>query len=341
MDTRRVDPIRRVSPTRRDRSRSRDEGPTPPSQPPPEFMQGDGPREHVLVTDLLLMTDSPRWGSNARVLAQDGVFVIDRVDIFNLKGTLEGKAMNRLTTDGHLCPPSAFVTPILMGDVRLAVVSGLHPHHLVSAAVDALLHQLPQVDAILVLYAHGDVAPRCQERHVLHLQGWYADVDAPTPYILRSVSGYSRCHSAESRARGVLEDPALVRVSMFVKGEDIHWAMVGTQISPRRAVQDLRHRGKDVLFLAEGDASLARACLEQAPLAVLSPLAPMPSLSPLASMHHLRYHRDGWVATYSEVLERELLGRHDNDGSQEAMSTTHAAQKAAETWARMIPYLRR
>jgi len=230
-----------------------------------------------------------------------------------------------------------------MCDLRLAVVSGLYPHHLMSAAVDALLHQLPQVDAVLVLYAHGDVPPRCQDSHVLHLQGWSADVDAPTPYILRSISGQSRCHSAESRARGVHEDPALVRVSMFTKGK-FHYAMVGTQISPRRAVQNFRQCGMDVLFLAEGDGSLARACLEEAPL------APLPSqefdswdlgAQPEGCLATHRYHRHGWVATYAEVLERAMLRRHYQldytYGSPEAMSTAHAAQQAAETWAAMRP----
>ena len=209
----------------------------------------------------------------------------------------------------------------MMGDLRLAVVSGLHPHHLMSAAVDALLHQLPQVDAVLVLYAHGDVPPRCQDSHVLHLQGRSADVDAPTPYILRSISGQSRCHSAESRARGVHEDPALVRVSMFTKGK-FHYAMVGTQISPRRAVQNFRQCGMDVLFLAEGDGSLARTCLEEAPLALL-PSQEFDSwglgAQPEGCLATHRYHRDGWVATY------------------EAMSTVDAAQRAAETWAAMRP----
>ena len=108
----------------------------------------------VLVTDLRLMTESPRWQSNAKVLAQDGVYVGDNVDIFNLRGTFEGTAMHRLTTEGHRSD-SAPQASLTMGDVRLAVVSGLYPHHLMSAAVDALLHQLPQVDAVLVLYAHG------------------------------------------------------------------------------------------------------------------------------------------------------------------------------------------
>ena len=128
---------------------------------------------------------------------------------------------------------------------------------------------------------------------------------------------------------------------MFTKGK-FHYAMVGTQISPRRAVQNFRQCGMDVLFLAEGDGSLARACLEDAPL------APLPSQD-FDSWYHLpegclarhRYHRDGWVATYAEGLERAMLRRHDpldfTYGSPEAMSTAHAAQQAAETWAAMRP----
>ena len=102
----------------------------------------------------------------------------------------------------------------------------------------------------------------------------------------------------------------------------------------------------DVLFLAEGDGSLARACLEEAPL------APLPSqefdswdlgAQPEGCLATHRYHRvtDGWVATYAEVLERAMLRRHDpldfTYGSPEAMSTAHATQQAAETWAAMRP----
>ena len=301
---------------------------------------GDRPRGgRVLVTDLQLMTDSPRWKSNARVLAQDGVYVSDNVDMFDLGGTLEGSAMHRLTTEGHLCAPQA---SLMMGDLRLAVVSGLYPHYLMSAAVDALLHQLPRVDAVLVLYAHGDVAPRCQDSFVLHLQGWSADVDVPTPYVVRDTKGYSRCHSAESRAREDYEDPALVRVSMFMKNRDFHYALLGTRISPRRAVQHFRQRGMDVLFLAEGDGSLARACLEEAPLAPL-PLQEFgsgdPGAQPEGCLATHRYHRDAWEATYAEVLEKAMLQRDDMDcnyGNREAISTALRRQ-AAETWATMRP----
>ena len=144
----------------------------------------------------------------------------------------------------------------------LVVVGGFQPHYMMSAAVQSIAQQLPKAD-IMMLYASRDVPPDYQDKNLVHVQGWTAD--AENNYVIRAggpgYGGPSRCHSPESRARGVESDPSLVKVSFFTrKITRVH--MTGALISPAASVQAVLLSSKHVLFCGEGDAALARSCLE-------------------------------------------------------------------------------
>jgi hypothetical protein len=157
---------------------------------------------------------------------------------------------------------------------------------------------------------------------MVHIQGFTADYTSPIPYVIQSTrSGSSRCHSRESRLRGVLADPALVKVSIFIKdlfgnspGNSLTNVFQGTRISPAALVQQHLRPGHTVLFLGEGDATWARSCLDarfdsttEVPRHVGSPPADL-NASQACDNHNpqKRYMRQeplGYIGTYQEYFE--------------------------------------
>ena len=211
------------------------------STPAPMSVLNDAGR--MIVTDLQFWQHDPAWSRNLDELLRHDAIFAENVNLFWLESSLS-----------HL--------PIQREDIALVVVGGFHPHYMMSSAVQALAHQLPAVD-IMMLYASRDTPPDYQDRNLVHVQGWTAD--AANNYVIRQggagSGGHSRCYSAESWARGVASDPALVKISFFTRSiQRVH--MTGALISPSASVQAVLRAGRHVLFCAEGDAALARSCLE-------------------------------------------------------------------------------
>ena len=199
-----------------------------------------------IVTDKQFWRDDTSWTANYQFLLEQRALFVEGVDVFAVRQTL---------CHGH--PPFNENFP----DIGLVVVGGFYPHYRQSSVVQALTHQLPQCD-ILMLYASRDAPPQFQDRNLIHVQTWTADAD--NGYVVRAgsegVGGHSRCFSAESRFRGLASDPTLVKVSAFVHTLET-LKLVGTSISPSATVRSMLLSNRSVLFCGEGDAALARCCL--------------------------------------------------------------------------------
>ena len=249
----------------------------------------------MIVTDLEFWHHDPAWKRNYDELRYHGAVFAENVNLFCLGSSLS-----------HL--------PIQLEDIALVVVGGFHPHYMTSPAVQALAHQLPRVE-IMMLYASRDTPPDYQDRNLVHVQGWTAD--AANNYVIRiggaGSGGHSRCYTAETLARGVASDPALVKISFFTRNvQNVH--MTGALISPSASVQAVLRAGRHVLFCAEGDAALARSCLEIPP-------SPAPSFFAQANRF---FEGSGKVDSYIAFMQSAK--------DQGVMTVAEAARTWGEAW---------
>ena len=245
-----------------------------------------------IITDKRFWWDDPEWPVNRRFLTNRGALFVEGVDVFTLRQSLS-----------HEYEPFQERFP----DIGLVVIGGFPPPSRQSAVVQAITHQLPETN-ILMLYASRDEPPQFQDRNLIHVQTWTAD--ANSGYVVRAgndgVGGNSRCRSAEARVRGLSSDPALVKVSAFVRKLDtLH--MVGTSISPSATVQSMLHRNRAVLFCAEGNASLARCCLSP----VVECIRPEQCEFPLPQRFSPRWGSIESYATLQQRAAEELVPPQD------------------------------
>ena len=279
-----------------------------------------------IVTDLQFWTNDDAWEENRSFLLQQNALLKEGVDVFELADTLE-----------VICPTSACYS-LDVSEIGLVVIGGFHPHHLMPAVVQALSHQLPHSD-ILMLYASRDTPPDFQDRNLLHMQAWTADVHSG--YVIRAgcpgrVGGFSRCHSPETMSRGIDSDPTLVKVSAFTHSL-ANVQVVGAQISPAGTVQAMLNKGRHVLFCCEGDASLACSCLRPPPPPIVHEL-PMP---------YRYFTDDGRIETYDSFIQREMAQwrcyRLHTDDCVYPNSAFYREklQRAAYQWAQAWPTVHR
>ena len=251
-----------------------------------------------IVTDLHFWKEDSAWAANRSYLEQNDALLIEGVNVFDVAGTLSYS-----TPQFHLD----------LSDIGLVVVGGFYPHHLMSAVVQALAHQLIFSD-VLMLYASRDAPPDFQDRNVVHIQGWTAD--AENGYVIRAgrqgVGDHSRCHSPEAMCRGVQSDAALVKVSAFTRSPS-NVRFVGAQISPASTVQTILDSGRHVLFCGEGDASLARSCLQKPPQPIVH-FFPTP---------YRYFPNDDTIETYATLLQR---------AADECWHLEYAAKQWAWAW---------
>ena len=150
---------------------------------------------------------------------------------------------------------------VTASSITLVIVGGFHPHHAAARAVQALTHQLPNADVVM-LYAAWDEVPQHQDDDIIHIQTFTAD--AHTGYEICAGSHgerrYSRCHSMESRQRGIENDPRLVKVSAFVRNVD-NVVLVDGKVSTSLTAQFHLQIGNNILFCGEGGATLAASAV--------------------------------------------------------------------------------
>ena len=254
-----------------------------------------------IVTDKRFWWDDPAWLSNRGYLMNLGALIVEGVDVFTIRQSLL-----------HEYPPFQERFP----DIGLVVVGGFPPPSRQSAVVQAITHQLPEAN-ILLLYASRDETPVVQDQNLIHVQTWTADANGG--YVVRAgndgVGGSSRCRSVEARARGVSSDPALVKVSAFVRNLNV-LHMIGTCISPSATVQAMLTSSRSVLFCAEGDASLARCCMTP----IMKCIRPVPCEFPLPRRFSPRW---GSIETYATLQQR---------AAEEAIPPQDAADEWAQAW---------
>ena len=262
----------------------------------------------ALVTDLQFWKEDPAWEANVAFLKQHHALLIEGVDVFNVAGTLGNSSQ----------------FPLNLSDIGLVVVGGFHPHYLMPAVVQAIAHQLPSSD-VMMLYASRDSPPDFQDKNLIHMQAWTAD--AANGYVIRAggqgVGGDSRCWSAESayrcgaKKRKVSSDPSLVKVSVFTRCLS-NVRLVGAQISPAATVQSTLNTGRHVVFCGEGDASLARSCLQPPPM---SDVHDFPTPNRFFPEHDR-------IETYATWLQR---------AAAEGISLPDAAWQWAMAWPTTMP----
>ena len=198
-------------------------------------------RGRAIVTDLEFWKSSTDWPANELFLHSHGALIVEGINIFDVaKGMPSSVDFER---------------------IGLVVVGGFAPHYRVSAAAQALSHQIPDA-SLMFLYASRDQPPDYQDTDKVHIQAWTAD--AARGYVVlaggEGQGGRSRCYSSEGVHRGVHSDPALVKLSIFTNTPS-SVSYIGTKISPSMYVEHFLASNKDVLFCAEGNATLSSSCL--------------------------------------------------------------------------------
>jgi len=235
-------------------------------------------RGRAIVTDLQFWKSSANWTTNRERLERCNCEFIEDVNIFNVA---KGKASS-----------------VDFQRIGLVVVGGFAPHYRVGAAAQALSHQIPHA-SLMFLYASRDEPPNYQDNDKVHIQAWTAD--AKHGYVVlaggEGQGGRSRCYSSESIAcRSSASDPALVKLSIFTDRPS-SVTYVGTKISPSMYVEHFLASNKDVLFCAEGDASLSSSCL--------TPSVTCYVPESTCRMETQRYHRDyGLIESYGWLLDQ-------------------------------------
>ena len=257
-----------------------------------------------IVTDLHFWKEDPAWKSNRSFLHERGALLIEGVNVFDVIRTLRTSS------------------PCFLGnlsDIGLVVIGGFHPHYLMPAVVQALAHQLPHSD-ILMLYASRDAPPEYQDKNLVHIQAWTAD--AANGYVIRrggqGIGGTCRCFSAESKQRNVFSDPSLVKISAFTHSL-ANVQLVGAQISPAGTVHGILNSGRHVLFCCEGDASLATSCLRP---------PPQPCIVHNLPSFHRYFPSTGKTETYAAFLRRAI---------DEGKELANAAHQWAQAWPTTMP----
>ena len=245
-------------------------------------------RGRAIVTDLQFWKSASDWTRNECFLRTQGAEIVDNINIFNVA---EGM------------PPS-----VDFRRIGLVVVGGFAPHHRVSAVAQALSHQIPDA-SLMFLYASRDQPPDYQDTDKVHIQAWTAD--AARGYVVlagrEGQGGRSRCYSAEGVRREVHSDPALVKLSIFTNAPS-SVSYIGTKISPSMYVEYFLASDKDVLFCAEGNATLSSSCLT--PSVLTSPL------SAVCQLERGRYHKY-WKAidSYQWLLAQCNSSKHVHQGT--------------------------
>ena len=284
-------------------------------------------RGRAIVTDLKFWKTSPNWAANDLFLRGHGALIVEGINVFQVN-----KGM-----------PS----DVDFQKIGLVVVGGFAPHYRGSAAVQALSHQIPDA-SLMFLYASRDKPPDYQDTDKVHIQAWTAD--ATRGYVVLAgrdgQGGRSRCWSPESvDCRGVESDPALVKLSIFTDAPS-SVAYVHTKISPSRYVEHFLASNKDVLFCAEGDASLSCSCLKP-PTQEMSVNSSPSTGFPLERGRYHEYY--GPMDNYQWLLD-QCSTEHVHEGSPakelQNMSVLHGGrevpnatqlERVADMWADAWP----
>ena len=283
-----------------------------------------GSRGRAIVSDLQFWKSSPKWAANEEMLRAQGVLMVEGINVFNVRQGMPAE--------------------VELQRVGLVVVGGFSPLYRAAAALQALSHQIPSA-SFMFLYASRDMPPSYQDTDKVHIQSWTADADKG--YVVLAKDGHggrSRCFSSESvQCRGVNSDPSLVMVSIFTAFPG-SVTYVNAKISPSMYVEHFLRSNKDVLFCAEGDASLSCSCLLPSHEGIAS------SASTACRLEPERYHWNyGTIANYQWLLDQckvehapegsfahELQELGDSDDHDE-MINAKQLEFVADTWAESWP----
>ena len=261
---------------------------TRPAQLRPSPMLGKAmsSRGRAIVSDLQFWKSSQDWTAHEAKLRAHGVLMVEGINVFNVKQGMPAE--------------------VQFDSVGLVVVGGFAPHHRASAAAQCLSHQIPCA-SLMFLYASRDEPPSYQDTDKVHIQAWTAD--ASSGYVVKAgrdgVGGRSRCWSSESvDCRGVHSDPSLVKVSIFTPAPS-QVTYMGAKLSPSMYVESFLSSNRDVLFCADGDASLSCSCLLPSITAPASSSDSLQRLKDLPSLMPGRYHwKFGSIVSYQWLLDQ-------------------------------------
>ena len=269
-----------------------------------------------IVSDPQLARNDPMWSENCHFLLINNAVLVEGVDIYNVRQTL----VRAITTrSGIMSQSLAAMEDIVrfnedLPDIGLVVIGGERSQYRQTCVVQAVAHQLPQSD-ILVVHGPREHPPQYQDRNLIHVQTWSADdssgyvIPSSTRATCPITGPYTACTSPECRFRGLYADPLLVKVSAFVHSLET-LKFVGACISPSVTVQGVLRSRRNVLFWGEGNGFFACSCLVSGlhgTLDVYTPLCPILSRGNPRYQEHPMPRRFwppwGFLETYATLAQ--------------------------------------
>ncbi len=118
----------------------------------------------VIISDICFWKNDESWYTNEVFFQAYGALLVEGLDVFDIKGTVNGLDTNSL---------------------GMVVVGGFFPHMRMSTVVQSVTHQFPGID-VMMLYASRDAPPQFQDKEYVHVQAWTAD--AGNGYVVRAGS---------------------------------------------------------------------------------------------------------------------------------------------------------
>ena len=303
------------------------------------------PETHVfpgvpIVSDTQFQRDGSRWSANCYYLLINNAVLLEGVDIYNLRQSLT----HAITTRSGIMSQSLRALDGIvrfnedLPEIGLVLIGGARSSLRQSCVVQAVAHQLPQSDILVV---HGPRAnpPQYQDRNLLHVQTWSADDGGgyviprnnETVSVRNNETGSDMdvsCTSPECRFRGLSSDPSLVKVSAFVHSLET-LRFVGACISPSATVQNALRSRRNVLFWGESNLSLACHCLStlHSTLDVYAPVCPILSRDNPHYQEHPRPRRFlnpwGYLETYSTLMQ---------SGTEQGLPPESIAEEWTRAW---------